>query len=374
MVDTIKVGIIGLGRISSLHLLAYKPENNLNVELIAVCDKNKNKAEAIARKFNVNCVYANYEDLLANDEIEAVEILTPHHLHAEQTIKAAEAGKHISLQKVPAMTLSEMDKMIEATIKNKVKFRIFENFRFYPPYQYALKLINDGVIGKTERVDCRMWMGLSALSEWEVPLMTWKWRFSEEGNYKSPTLFDDGYHKHSIIAQFLGEPIDSVLVWQGNKKINRVIKHDTPAVVIYSCKDKIHYGTWNASLHDFLPMESDYYACDEYVEIVGEKGAIFIPGCTGRFFEYCGESAPGQPGVHWVDEKGEWHSHLDLDTSWESSFINCSREFIEGIRADREIELAPKEARYILQIGLAIVRSVRTNFKEVKIKSIKDKP
>jgi hypothetical protein len=52
-------------------------------------------------------------------------------------------------------------------------------------------------------------------------------------------------------------------------------------------------------------MDSDYYACDEYVEIVGEKGAIFIPGCTGNFFENCGSSAPGQAGVHWVDEKGE---------------------------------------------------------------------
>jgi len=374
MVDKVKVGIIGLGRISSLHLSAYKPENKLNAELFAVCDKNKTRAQEVAKEFNVEHVYTNYKDLLANEEIEAVEILTPHHLHAEQTIKAAEAGKHISLQKVPAMTLSEMDAMIAATKKNKVRFRVYENFRFYPPYQFAMNLIEQGVIGKTERVDCRMWNGLNALSDWKVPLLSWKWRFSEKGNYKSPQLFDDGYHKHSIIAQFLGEPIDSVLAWKGEFKIKGVLTHDTPAVVIYSCKDKSHYGTWNVSLHNFLPMESDHYACDEYVEIIGEKGAIFIPGCTGNFFESCGDSAPGQAGVHWVDETGKWKSELNLDTSWASSFMNCSREFIEGIREDREIDLNPKEARYILKIGLAIVRSIRNNFREVKLKEILDAP
>jgi len=237
-----------------------------------------------------------------------------------------------------------------------------------------MELINKGIIGKTERVDYRMWSGLSALSEWKVPLSSWKWRFSEEGNYKSPTLFDDGYHKHSIIAQFLGEPIESVLAWQGVTKIQGVIKHDTPAVVVYSCKNKSHYGTWNTSLHKFLPMESDYYACDEYVEIVGEKGIIYVPGCTGSFFESCRDSAPGQAGVHWVDENGEWYSKIDMDTDWASSFINCSREFIEGIKEDREIELNPKEARYILQIGLAIIRSVRNNYQEIKINDIRDKP
>ncbi len=267
-----------------------------------------------------------------------------------------------------------MDKMIEATKKNKVKFRIFENFRFYPPYQFAMDLINKGVIGKTERVDYRMWNALSSLSGWKVPLSSWKWRFSEKGNYNSPQLFDDGYHKHSMISQFLGEPIDSVLTWQGNFRIKGVLKHDTPSVVIYSCKNKSHYATWNVSVHKFMPMESNYYASDEYVEIVGEKGAIFIPGCTGSFFENCGSSAPGQAGVHWIDEKGKWHSNTEMDTDWMSSFVNCSREFIEGIREDREIELNPMEARYILKIGLAILRSVRNNFKEIKIKDIRDAP
>ncbi len=374
MSDTVKVGIVGLGRISTLHLEAYKKEKNIQAELVAICDKNKKRVQQVAKEFQVENTYTDYDEFLTNEEMEAVEILTPHQLHTEQTIKAAEAGKHISLQKVPCLTLSDMDRMIEATESNRVKFRIYENFRFYPPYQFAMDLINKGVIGKTERVDYRMWGGLSALSEWKVSLSTWKWRFTEEGNYNSPTLFDDGYHKHSIISQFLGEEIDSVLAWQGDFKIQGVVKHDTPSVVVYSCKNKSHYGTWNVSTHKFLPMKSDYYACDEYIEIVGEKGIIFVPGCTGSFFENCGDAAPGQAGVHWVDEQGEWHSDTSMETNWNSSFINCSKEFINGINENREIEINPEDARRILQIGLAVIRSVRNDFQEVKIDDVLDKP
>lgn len=159
MADKIRVGMIGLGRISSLHLPAYKPEQGMNAELVAVCDKNKKAMKAVLEEHNVEKTFTNVDDLLNDPEIDAVEILTPHDSHCEITVKAAKAGKHISLQKVPAMTIFEMDKMIEATKKNDVYFRVFENARFHPPYMKAMELIRSGVIGKVETVDYRMWNG-----------------------------------------------------------------------------------------------------------------------------------------------------------------------------------------------------------------------
>ncbi len=180
MTDKIRVGIIGLGRISSLHLPAYKPEHSMDAELVAVCDKNKKRVKEVADEFNVEKSYYNVDDLLKDPEIDAVEILTPHDTHCEITIKAANAGKHISLQKVPAMTITEMDAMISATKKNNVYFRVFENNRYHPPYQKAMKLIRSGVIGKPETVDYRMWCGESTLGAWDVPLKSWMWRISEK--------------------------------------------------------------------------------------------------------------------------------------------------------------------------------------------------
>ena len=373
MADKIKMAIIGLGRISTLHLAAYKPQERLNAELVAVCDSNKKRAEEVGKEFNIDSkrIYSDYTELLKDNTIDAVEILTPHHLHCDMTVKALQSGKHVSLQKVPAMTLSEMDIMIGTAKKHNVRFRVFENFRFYEPYMRAMDLIKNGVIGTVDRVDYRMWGGIGVLDSWKVPLGAWKWRIAEKSNYKSPTIFDDGYHKHSVIAKFLGEPIESVLAWQGVFRLKGTIKLDTPTVIIYSCKNKAHYGTWNTSNHDFVPLHSKYYGCDEYVDIIGSKGAIFIPGCTGSWFNACTEgAAPGKPGVHWVEKDGSWKSDFNVNTDWGSSFVNASRAFVEGLRTGGEIELTGQDARYILQIGLAILTSIRNNYREVKLKEI----
>lgn len=374
MADKIRIGIIGLGRISSLHLPAYLPQHKMNAELVAICDSDKSKFKNVAKDFNVEKTFTDYHEMLKDNTIDAVEILTPHHTHLPITLAAAKASKHISLQKVPAMTLSEMDQMIQVAKENKIWFRVFENFRFYPPYMKAMELIKEGVIGTTERVDYNMVGGMSAVESWNVPLSAWKWRISEKGNYRSPTVFDDGYHKHSMIAQFLDNSIDSVLAWQGVYRVMKTVKIDTPTVIVYSCKNKNRYGVWNTSTHDHVPLKSKYYGCDEWVEIFGSKGSIWIPGCTGSWFEdACEKEGPTKAGVHWIGKNEQnWHSLTNIDTDWGSSFINCSKEFVDAIRANRQPEVNPQEARYILQIGLAILTSIRNNFREVKIKEITD--
>ena len=374
MTDKIRVGIIGLGRISSLHLPAYKPEHNLDAELVAVCDKRKKRVNEVAAEYNVEKTYSNVDDLLSDPEIDAVEILTPHDTHCDITVKAAEAGKHISLQKVPAMTLSEMDKMIAATKKNNVYFRVYENARFHPPYVKAMELIRSGVIGKVETVDYRLWNSEKNLGTWDVPIDSWLWRIKEKSNYKSPSIFDDGYHKHSVIAQFLGEPIESVMAWLGNKKIKGVIKLDAPFVLTYVCKNTSHHGVFNSSFHRFVPMHSNYYGCDEYCEITGEHGIIILPGHTGNLFKETTEYGPGRPGIHWLEKDGVWHSDTSMETDWSASFIDCSKAFIQGIKTGKQVDLSGEEARYILQITLALIRSSRSNYSMVKVKDVTDKP
>ncbi|MHA1718457.1 MAG: Gfo/Idh/MocA family protein [Promethearchaeota archaeon] len=372
--DKVKIGIIGLGQISKLHLPVYKSKNNINAEIVAICDKNKKKLKEVSEEYNVEHVYTNADEFFKDNIMDAVEILTPHHLHTEHTIKALKAGKHVSLQKVPALSLSDMDKMIELSKQTKLKFRVFENFRFYEPYIKAKNLIKQNVIGKPVKIDYQMLSAEKSLSAWDVPLKTWQWRITEKENYKLPTIFDDGYHKHSIIAHFFKEKVKSVIAWQGKTKVMGVLDWDLPANIIYTFKNKAHYATWSISMHKFFPLHSKYYGCDEYLSIFGEKGAIYVPGCTGSLYENCDTSAPGKAGVHWIDEEGKWHSDLSVNTDWANSFVNCSREFIDAIREDRQPEVNPIEARYILQISLAIIRSLRSKYQEIQVKDIKDIP
>jgi predicted dehydrogenase len=143
----LRVGFIGAGRISDLHAIEYL--QNPRTELVAVCDLNPEIAHARAAAWGISeaRVFTDYHDLLALKDIDLVEILTPHHLHCQHTLDAAAAGKHISLQKPMAVSIVEADKMIAATKKAGVIFKVFENFIFYPPVVRAKQLIDAGEIG-----------------------------------------------------------------------------------------------------------------------------------------------------------------------------------------------------------------------------------
>ena len=87
----LRVGFIGCGRISDLHALAYK--DNPDAEIYGVCDTQEEVARRRAGEWGAARWCTDYRDVLADEAVDAVEILTPHHLHAEMTLAAVEAGK-----------------------------------------------------------------------------------------------------------------------------------------------------------------------------------------------------------------------------------------------------------------------------------------
>ncbi|MHC1592121.1 MAG: hypothetical protein ACXQS8_08535, partial [Candidatus Helarchaeales archaeon] len=178
------------------------------------------------------------------------------------------------------------------------------------------------------------------------------------------------YHKHSIIHMFL-KNIKSVQAWKGGYRMKKLLKSDVPAVIIYK-KSKDKFGTWIISQTPFAPIRSDYYGEDEQLEIHGSNGIIWINGLTGRMFEGCSCGGPGEPGLYWIDKEGKWHCERVKHSNWKWSFINCTKHFIKCVKEDAEPILNGSEAREILQIALAMVRSLRSGCIDVPVKSIKN--
>ena len=144
----INVGIIGTGRISDLHVIEYI--NNPFTKIIAVCDKNRKRAEQKIKKWNLSQVkiFDNYKEILKFDAIDLVEILVPHHLHLDVTLEAIINQKAISLQKPMCLSIDDANILISETKKNNALVKIFENFIFYPPVLKAKELIENGEIGR----------------------------------------------------------------------------------------------------------------------------------------------------------------------------------------------------------------------------------
>ncbi len=370
MATKIRVAFIGAGRISTLHQLYY--QGSKDAELVALCDKRKGALNKHAEEWGIkpDNVFMDVAELLKRPDIDAVEVLTPHSSHHDIVVAACEAGKHVSVQKVPCMSLSEYDSMQAAARKAGVKLKMYENFQFHAPYKKALDLIEHTGIGRPVAVNIRMWQSMQPLSAWDVPLGAWKWRISEKDNFKLPTIWDDGYHKHNIMHLFLGKKIDSVQAWNHGFRIYKLLKIDVPAVITYKTRGT-DFGTWNISVSQHMPIRSDYYGCEEAVEISCERGVIWVNGCTGNMFMDCA-CGPGAPGVHWMDEKGKWNSDCTMDANWKYSFMACTKDFIEAIVNDRPPYRSGDDARHVLQVNLAIVTSLRSGFRDVKVNSITD--
>ena len=148
MPKKIGVALVGTGNIALMHVLGYR--NFEHADIVALCDLNTKRASAFREETELPPsvkIYGSTEECFKDDSVDLVEILTPHASHEGPAIEAAEAGKNVSVQKPPAMTLSSYDRMANAAKKAGVRFRVYENFRYHPPYVKAMELIKQGVIG-----------------------------------------------------------------------------------------------------------------------------------------------------------------------------------------------------------------------------------
>lgn len=127
--DTLKFGIIGAGNIAPIHAAAIR--GTPNAELVAVATRNKKLGESFCSKYGGKW-YADYHQLLGHDDIDIISICTPHHLHAQMTIDAADAGKHVLCEKPMAVNVIECDKMIIACKKANVQLGVIFQCRFEP--------------------------------------------------------------------------------------------------------------------------------------------------------------------------------------------------------------------------------------------------
>ncbi|MFX0032465.1 MAG: Gfo/Idh/MocA family protein, partial [Candidatus Hermodarchaeota archaeon] len=145
----LRVGIIGCGDIANLNILGYLYSQE--TELVAVCDSDVKRATEKVERWGLRMIniYKDYKRMVDREELDIVEVLTPHNLHAPMTEYCAKAGiSGISVQKPLAHTIEDCDRIIQVCKEQKVKLKLYENFRFYPIFLKAKELLNQGIIGE----------------------------------------------------------------------------------------------------------------------------------------------------------------------------------------------------------------------------------
>lgn len=353
MAEKLKFAFIGGGRITDMHAPAYR--NNSKAQLYAVCDVNEQVAKKRAKEWGCEKYYTNYIHVLEDKNIDAVEIMLPHDLHKEVVVAAAAHGKHVSVQKPMAIKIKECDAMIEATKKAGVKFKVFENFVFYPPYVKAKELIEGGEIG--EPLSIRLKLGSCGKGGWWTPLATWIWRFNRKEVGGGPAVFDDGYHKFSTAMYFFGD-VEKIFAW-----IDRTFVHvDEPYVGVFKYKKENIIGHMDFTFSPHVTCSSKYYSADERVEIVGTKGVIWVNRCTGKLLD--------EPALV-LFRDGKTIAFEDLRCDWLDSFVDSTLYFIDCILEDKEPRLTGEVGKRVTQFAMAAAQSAQEG-REVYIDEIVD--
>jgi len=139
-------GIIGTGTIA--HIFAGGIARSSTGTLLAVGSRTQDAADSFGEIWHVPRRYGSYAELLMDKDVQAVYISTPHPLHAEWAIKAAEAGKHILCEKPLALNYAQAETMIEAARRNDVFLMEAFMYRCHPQTEKLVELIRSGVIGR----------------------------------------------------------------------------------------------------------------------------------------------------------------------------------------------------------------------------------
>ncbi|MFQ5809711.1 MAG: Gfo/Idh/MocA family protein, partial [Armatimonadota bacterium] len=149
-----RFGIIGVGTWGETHLKAIS--THPHCEIACICDVNEELLKQRAEEYGIERCTTDYKELLADDDIMAVSVVTPDFAHREIAVAAAEAGKHLLIEKPLATTVEDCEAIIEAVDKAGVMMMVDYHNRFNPPFTQAKAAIEAGELGELQMMSIRL--------------------------------------------------------------------------------------------------------------------------------------------------------------------------------------------------------------------------
>ncbi|MEA2103423.1 MAG: Gfo/Idh/MocA family oxidoreductase [Candidatus Cloacimonadota bacterium] len=255
----IKFTLIGCGRISSKHFESIRRIDN--AEIIACCDTIEKRAKTSAQEYNITKFYTDYQEMLNNEECDAVIICTPSGLHSEMGIQAAKHGFHVVTEKPMATTLESADRLIKACDQNKVQLFVVKQNRLNTTIQLLKKAIDKNRFGKIYMIHTNVF--------WQRPQ-----DYYDLANWRGTWEFDGGAFmnqaSHYVDAvQWLGGPVESVMAETAT--LARNIETEDTGSAILKFRNQI-IGTINVTM---LTYPKNF---EGSITVLGENGTVKIGG------------------------------------------------------------------------------------------------
>ncbi len=326
------VGVIGLGTWGEWHLKTYTDEPG--VRIAGICDMNEELLDERAKQYGIQFATTDYQELLAQDDIEAVSVVTPDFLHHDIAVAAARAGKHILLEKPMATSLDEALDIADAVRDAGVTFMLDFHNRWNPTIIAMKAAIDAGELGEVKmasfRLSNRLWVPTELLS----------------------------WGGQTTVAWWLGSHVSDLACWLLEDRVTRVyavarsgvltgMGLNTPdffhSILEFSSGAVVHLDNcW--ILGDAMPAVIDFQ-----VELVGSAGTMYAD---------CSHNLSSQKYTH---EVAEWPNPLVVVDSHgvpRGFAIESIRHFAHCLLVGETPLVSLEEAVHNIEIVAAIHESV----------------
>ena len=262
----IRVGVAGCGKIAQVrHLPEYAARKD--VQVLGLYDLNRDRTEALAEQYHAKA-YAAYEEMLADPQLDAVSVCAANAFHAEMTIAALKAGKHVLCEKPMATTPEDCEAMVQAARDSGKTLMIGQNQRLAAAHVKAKELLDSGAIGRVISFATAFRHG--GPETWTVdPANNW---FFDKKRAVMGAMADLGIHKTDLIQFLTGQTVTEVQACLGtlDKKYadGTPIGVDDNAICIYRMSGGA-IGTMTASW-------TDYCGEDNSTVLFGTEGVLRV--------------------------------------------------------------------------------------------------
>ena len=325
----INVGVIGAGRIGTLHI-EHLAQNIPDAELVAICSLDRGRVDTLAAQFNLPKVTNDYTTILADAQIDAVLICTSTDTHVQISQEAAEAGKHIFCEKPIAFDLAQIDETLAIVKKTGVKFQVGFNRRFDASFRRIREAVAAGEIGEPHI------LRITSRDPGPPPI--------EYVKVSGGIFLDMTIHDFDMARYLIGDEVTEVYATGGvrvDPSIGEAGDIDT-AVITLKFRNGV-IGTIDNS-------REAVYGYDQRVEVFGSKGMVTAANPltdTVTFSDSAGTRAAAPP--YFFIER------------YKPAFLAELQAFLTCIREDTAPLVTGEDGRVPVVMGFAAMQSLREN-------------
>jgi predicted dehydrogenase len=225
----LRIGIVGLGWVAGAHIETFKHVTGARVT--AVCSRRKQDPRELQSKYGIPLkVYRDYELLLADPDIDVIDICTPHPFHARQAIAAARAGKHLIIEKPVALSWGDAKAVGDAVRKARVQAMVCFEVRYSAQFTLARSVVEQGLLGELHYGEVDYYHGIGP----------WYGQFSwnVKKDFGGSSLLTAGCHALDALLMLMDAPVEELTSYStiSGNKVFKPYEYDTTSVTILKFK------------------------------------------------------------------------------------------------------------------------------------------